>query len=242
MKNTEPKTAIVTGASRGIGYAIADYFASVGYHLLLVSQNPDTLQTAAQTLIKKYPALPQPSLAAMDVSDYEKVKGAVNLFAATTGKIDILCNNAGYAKRGSSDLAHDEFLKMININLVGAFNFIQSVTPFMKDKNQGRIINIASRSGKIARKLMGGYAASKFGLIGFNEAIHKELFSHGISVTAICPGLVATDMTDDVRIEKSKMIQTSDIVKTIEYLLQLSPTVAIKEIIIECGETLLTET
>ena len=165
----------------------------------------------------------------------------INKFANEQGQVDILCNSAGYVKRGTSELLYDEFMKMINTNLVGAFNLIQTVVPFMKNKKSGRIINIASRSGKIARKQLGGYAASKFGLIGLNEALYKELVEYGIYVTAICPNLVATNMTSDVEMERSDMIQVEDVVKSIDYIMNLSPAVSIKEIILQCRVKLLEE-
>jgi 3-oxoacyl-[acyl-carrier protein] reductase len=123
---------------------------------------------------------------------------------------------------------------MINTNLIGVFNFVSTVAPFMKKNKKGRIINVSSFSGKIARELLGGYAATKFGVIGLNESIYKELASHGIYVTALCPSFVDTDMTADIQMDRSEMIQTSDIVKTVDFLLGLSPSVAVKEIAMEC--------
>ncbi|MDR3490978.1 MAG: SDR family NAD(P)-dependent oxidoreductase [Gammaproteobacteria bacterium] len=242
MNDNKKLVAVVTGASRGIGYAIATYLASKGYKLLLIARKLENLQVSADEIVAKFPGMAfQPSIAAIDVSDYEKVKSVVNDFAKEQGQIDILCNSAGYVKRGSSELSYDEFIKMINTNLIGAFNCIQTVVPYMKEKKSGRIINIASRSGKIARKQLGGYAASKFGIIGLNEAIYKELAEYGIYVTAICPNLVATDMTSDVDMAKHEMIQTNDIVKSVDYILSLSPSVAIKEILLQCRAKLIEE-
>lgn len=225
---------MLPGASQGIGFSIADYLANQGYQLLLISRNEKNLKAAAEKILQSNPHAIPPTLAAIDVSNYDLVKETVENFKNKTGQIDLLCNNAGYAKRGTSDLPHDEFLKMINTNLIGVFNFIQTVSPYMKENNSGRIINIVSRSGKVARKQLGGYAASKFGVVGFNEAIYKELASFGVYVTAICPGFVATEMTADVEMDRNEMIQTSDIVQSIDFLLKLSPAVAVKEIIMEC--------
>ncbi len=226
--------AVVTGASQGIGYAIAKYLATKGYRLLLISRNHENLKNAAENIMNLGSNIIPPVISAIDVSDYDKVKESVENFIDQTGSIDFLCNNAGYVKRGTSDLSPDEFMKMINTNLIGTFNFIQIVSPFMKKNMSGRIINIASRSGKVARKQLGGYAASKFGVIGLNEALYQELASYGIYVTAICPNWVATDMTSDIDMDKHQMIQVEDIVQTIDYLLNLSSAVAIKEILMEC--------
>jgi short-subunit dehydrogenase len=242
MKKNEKLVGIVTGASQGIGYAISSYLASKGYKLLLIARQEANLQKAADEIFNQYSDVSlRPSIAAIDVSDCESVSEAVKRFVEQEGQIDLLCNNAGYVKRGTSDLAHDEFLKMLNTNLIGPFNFIQAVAPFMKERKVGRIINIASRSGKFARKQLGGYAASKFGFMGFNEAIYKELASFGIYVTAICPNLVATDMTSDVKMDRNEMIQTEDIVNTLKYILELSPSVAIKEIVMQCRSKLIEE-
>lgn len=241
MINASIKTAVVTGASQGIGFAIANYLAKNDYQLLLISRNHTNLIAAAETITTLNTTSRLPEIAAIDVGDYNDVKLAVDKFIEKHGHIDLLCNNAGYVKRGTSELAPDEFIKMIQTNLVGTFNFIETVTPSMKSRKSGRIINIASRSGKIARKQLGGYAASKFGVMGLNEALYKELAADGIYVTAICPGLVSTEMTADVNMDKNEMIQTEDIVKTIEYLLSVSPSVAIKEIQLDCKTQLISE-
>jgi short-subunit dehydrogenase len=241
LKPKSHKVSIVTGASQGIGYAIANYLANNGHELLLVARNHENLKIAANKIKELNPNIVPPSIAAIDVSDYDKVKENIENFIKKAGHIDLLCNNAGYVKRGSSDLSHNEFLKMINTNLIGVFNLVHTVSPFMKENKCGRIINIASRSGKVARKQLGGYAASKFGVIGLNEAIYKELASYGIYVTAICPNLVATEMTSDVNMKRSEMIQADDIVKTLDYILNLSPAVAIKEILMECRIKLMEE-
>ena len=129
---------------------------------------------------------------------------------------------------------------MIETNLIGVFDMVNFVVPFMKRQKSGRIINIASHSGVVARRFLGGYAASKFGLVGFNESLHKELMPYGIYVTAICPNLVDTEMTKNVTsINKEELIQVEDIVKTVDYLLALSPNVIMKEIVLRCRAKLL---
>ena len=232
--STLQRAAIVTGASQGIGFGIANYLAGLGYEVLMVARNAEKLTAAAKQIQVSHPKSITPHLAAIDVSDYAKVKEAVENFQHKTGRIDLLCNNAGSAVRGTSTLTPEEFAKMINTNLIGTFNFIQTVTPFMKKNKSGRIINIASRSGKIARKVLGGYAASKFGVVGFSEALCKELISEGIYVTAICPGFVATDATAYMDVDPTEMVQVDDIVKTVDYLLHLSPSVVIQEIMVQC--------
>ncbi len=123
---------------------------------------------------------------------------------------------------------------MFSNKLVGAFNFIHAVTPLMKQKKAGYIFNIASRSGKQAQAHWGAYAASKFGLVGFGEALHKELAADGIKVTTLCPGAVATGMSEGEDIQQESMIQPDDLANLIACFLTLSPSALIKDITIEC--------
>ena len=227
------KTAIITGASQGIGYAIAAYLAQHDYELLLISRNLEKLERAAEQIKKDFPQAKIPMLVAMDVADFDAAKACIDAFLAKVKYLSILCNNAGYAKSGTSSIAQDEFMKMINTNLIGTYNFIHHSVPYMKQQKHGKIINIISRSGKFARPNVGAYAASKFGALGFSEGCYKELVPYNISVTALCPGWVDTEMTDDLKIDKNDMIQTQDIVQVVDCLLKLSPTAFIPEIIIE---------
>lgn len=224
------KAAIVTGASKGIGYAVAQYLSDKGYTVLLISRNEAALKKVLATLGTHH------RYAALDVSNAEAVKEAVDRFAKEMGRVDLLFNNAGYAKAGTSTLPSEEFVKMVNTNLVGTFNFVAAVAPYMKQQGSGFIMNLSSYSAKVARGMLGGYAASKFGVMGLNEALYKELAPFGISVTAICPNLVYTEMTASVDMPREKMLHTDDVVKTVDYLLNLSPAVAIKEIVLQCRE------
>ncbi len=222
------KTAIITGANSGIGLAIAENLAKKGYELLLIARNEEKLAAIKTKLGTNHTYTP------LDVVNYQLVENAVNSFAQKHAHLDLLVNNAGYAKPGTSELSLDEFSKMLNTNLIGAFNLVHAVTPYMKQQRSGRIINIASKSGKIAWGQLGGYAASKFGLVGFNEALYKELAPLGIYVTAICPSWVNTPMTAEMPMPKEDMISTDDVVKTVDYLQSMSPSVGIKEIILDC--------
>lgn len=241
MKTNINKTAIVTGASRGIGFAIAEYLAKKEYQLLLLSKSEINLERAKEKLILNNPNIKEPLIKSLDVSNYKAAKEAVDSFILDFGHIDILCNAAGYVKRGTTDLFNKEFLRMIDTNLIGSFNFMQIVSKYMKDRKHGRIINISSKSGVVARKELGGYSASKFGLMGLNEAAYKELSSFGIYVTAICPNWVDTDMTSDIQVDRNELMKPEDIVKTVDYLLNLSSSVAIQEIIMQCRAQLIIE-
>ena len=231
----EKKVAIITGASGGIGEGIAHYFLEKNYKVILIARNSERLNNTRN----KYPDRDVQVLN-IDITNHEELTRQLDILLSGIERVDILVNSAGYVKRGTSDLSHDELVKMIDTNLIGLFDITNAIVPIMKRRGSGRIINISSHSGIVARNCLGGYAASKFGLMGLNEALHKELAPYGIYVTAICPNLVDTDMTKDVTsIKKEEFIQVEDIVKTVDYLISLTPSVMIKEVVLRCRAKLL---
>ena len=182
------------------------------------------LQQQYSTAINAYPT---------DVSDKIAVQQTIQQIINDHGRIDILFNNAGVAYQGTSDICPDHFEAMIRINLLGAFYVLHAVIPQMKKQQSGYIFNLVSRSGITARPIVGGYAASKFGLRGYSEALYKELAPLGIKVTALHPGWVNTDMTNKVKIPRNEMIQTDDIATIVDMLLRLNPFTHISDIVIE---------
>ncbi len=229
------KVAVITGATGGIGKAIAKCFLKRNYKLLLVGRSLSRLSD----LNSEFPESDIEYLE-LDICDHEEIMQGIKSFIDNHSRIDVLVNSAGYVKRGTTELSHEEFTKMLDVNLVGLFDMTNAVVPIMKQQGSGRIINISSYSGVVARDCLGGYAASKFGLMGLNEALHKELAPHGIYVTVICPNLVDTGMTKDVTsINRDEFIKVDDIVESVEYLLKLTPNVMIKELILRCRAKLL---
>jgi short-subunit dehydrogenase len=228
MKN---KSAIVTGASKGIGKAVAKHLARKGYNLLLISRSKDLL-TNLQSEINKIDGSLYIKTAAIDVIQAEEANLVIEEFYRTTNSIDLLLNNAGYAKRGTSNIESTELTRMINSNLIGAINMIKSVAPLMKIENKGYIINVCSRSAKTPRSFLGGYAATKAALLAFNNALYKEMKDTNIKVTALCPGFVDTEMVE-IKEDRDKLIKTTDICTAIDFLLSLSSSVALKELSFE---------
>lgn len=226
MKNLT--AAVIIGATGGMGKAVAKYLDQNNVRLLLISRSQEKLDLLAKELKNSH------VYTSVDITNEIALKKAIDNFYEKEKTIDLLLNTAGYVKRGTSTLPKNELVKMINTNIIGVFNAVQAVVPYMKEQKRGKIINISSVSGKIARAPLGGYAASKFGLMGLNESLHKELAPFGIDVTAICPNLVDTEMTADVNMPREKMISTQDIVETIDYILQLSSSVSLKEIVLQC--------
>ncbi|MFC3909136.1 SDR family NAD(P)-dependent oxidoreductase [Legionella dresdenensis] len=226
------KSAIITGASKGIGREVAKHLARKGYNLLLISRSKELLAELQQEL-KEININLIVNIAAIDVYYAGEVNLAITNFYKTTNSVDLLFNNAGYVKRGTSDIDPIELSTMINSNLIGAIDMIRATVPLMKIKNSGYIINVSSRSAETPRSLLGGYAATKAALLAFNESLYKEMKNTNIKVTALCPGLVDTEMTSDVKEDRSKLIKTADICATIDFLLSLSPAVALKKLSFE---------
>ncbi len=226
------KSAIITGASKGIGREVAKHLACKSFNLLLIARSKDLLAKLQQELSENNTNLVIQT-AVIDVSNAKEVNIAVENFYKKTNSIDLLLNNAGYVKRGTSDIDAIELSAMINSNLVGAVHMIRSVVPLMKIKNSGYIINVSSRSAETPRSFLGGYSATKAALLAFNESLYKELKDTNIKVTALCPGFVDTEMTSDVKEDREKLIKTTDICIAIDFLLSLSPSVALKKLSFE---------
>lgn len=193
MKQLENQIAVVTGAGRGIGRAIALKFASEGADVACVSRTAENSEKVAgevRALGRKAWAL------AVDVSDAGAVAAAAEKILAECGKVDILINNAGVTRDGLLMRMSDaDWDAVLNTNLKGAFLFTKAFArPFVKQRS-GRIINVASIIGLIGNAGQANYAASKAGLIGFTQSIAKELGSRGITVNALAPGFIETDMT-----------------------------------------------
>ena len=187
------KVAVVTGAGRGIGRAVALAYARMGADVACVSrteENSAKVAAEVEALGRKAWAL------AVDVSDTAAVDAAAKEILESAGRVDILVNNAGVTRDNLlMRMSEEEWDTVLNTNLKGAFNFTRALTrPFIKQRS-GRIINIASVIGLIGNAGQSNYAASKAALIGFTKSIAKELAPRGITVNAIAPGFIETDMT-----------------------------------------------
>lgn len=232
LSGEEMKVALVTGASRGIGRAVAEALAEDGYHLAVAARSADALAALRKDVTGRLKEVDVLTFA-VDIRDTKAIGEMVSDIVQHFERIDLLFNNAGIFHLGTADLSLDQFGEMIDVNLKAAFNLIHHVVPLMRKQRSGHIINLSSRSGKIGKPRSGGYAASKFGLVGLNEALYRDLAPLGIKVTAVCPGWVATEMADSSGLSRDEMIQTDDIVNTVRWLLALGPKTHVKEILIE---------
>ena len=190
------KVAIITGASQGIGKGMAETFSKAGAHVACVSRNKDNLKSVADSLIENGGAA---SFYTCDVSSLDAFQNTIKEIVENHGSVDILVNNAGVCKdKLIMRMSEDDWNKVIKINLNGAFNGIKAVSQIMIKQRAGRIINISSIVGLIGNPGQANYAASKAGLIGLSKSAAKELAPRGITVNAIAPGYIATDMTDQI--------------------------------------------
>jgi 3-oxoacyl-[acyl-carrier protein] reductase len=226
------RTAFVTGASRGIGKAVALTLAEMGYRLALIATDKAKLEQVAHTL-------KDPLVFPLDVSHPDQVAEAVKKTYEKTSRIDLLFNGAGIVHYGTSELPQQDLQAMMQVNLMGAFHCIQQIAPYMKQQRSGYIFNVSSRAGKVGFATHGGYCASKFALIGLNEALFNELISYGVKVTALCPGWVDTDMAAKSPIVPADRIPVADIANTVRFLLSLSPQASVREILIECTKNVI---
>ena len=189
------KVALVTGASRGIGRAVAMELAKNGVNLII---NYSGSEEAAKEVLKEVTKLGiQAYIYKANVGNYNECAAMVEFAIEKFSKIDILVNNAGITKDMLLlRMSEEQFDDVININLKGTFNCMQLVSKYMIKAKSGRIINMASVSGRLGNAGQVNYAASKAGVEGMTKAAAREMAARGITVNAIAPGFVKTDMTD----------------------------------------------
>lgn len=188
------KVAVVTGASRGIGREIAKALAAEGA-VVIVNYN-GSKEKADQTVAEIEEAGGKAEAVQCDVSDFEKAGELMNYVIKTYGRVDILVNNAGITRDGLlMRMSEEEFDMVVRTNLKGAFNCMRHVARQMIKQKAGRIINISSVSGVLGNAGQVNYAASKAGIIGMTKSAARELASRGITVNAIAPGFINTEMT-----------------------------------------------
>ena len=205
--NLTDKVAIVTGASRGIGEAIAKQLSSCGAKIILIARNSDQLVAVKETIISNDGIAES---MAGDVSNLNSISEVVTNTIDKWGRIDILVNNAGIARDNIiMRMKEDDWDSVMNINLKGCFNGIKSVArPMIKNK-AGRIINITSVIGQIGNAGQSNYAASKAGIMGLTKSMAKELGSRNITVNAVAPGYITTDMTNELNDEVKEQLKSS---------------------------------
>jgi 3-oxoacyl-[acyl-carrier protein] reductase len=202
MKRFENQVAIVTGAGRGIGEAIAKRFAEEGAKVAVVSRTEANSQKTADAINAVNPNAAKPY--AVDVADFDAVQKTGEKILADFGRCDVLVNNAGITRDMLvMRMSSDDWDIVLDTNLKGAFNFSRAMLRTMVKQRKGRIINISSVSGLTGLAGQANYSASKAGLVGLTKTLARELASRNITANVVAPGFIETDMTsvltEDVR-------------------------------------------
>ena len=244
MKLLEGKVALVTGAARGIGKAIALKFAQEGANVvftdLVIDENGENTKKEIEAFGVKALAI------ASNAANFEEAHSVVDQIMKEFGKLDILVNNAGITKDGlMMRMSEAQWDAVINVNLKSAFNFVHAVTPVMMRQKSGSIINMSSVVGVHGNAGQANYSASKAGMIGLAKSIAQELGSRGVRANAIAPGFIITEMTaqlpEDVRKDWAAKIPlrrggtTEDIANVCTFLASDMSSYVTGQVISVCG-------
>src|SRR5215213_2542670 len=226
------RAALITGGSSGIGLAIARALGQDDYAVTISARRPDKLEAAARQLEEEgIDAHPFPA------NDEDEIKRLVEAHRERHGRLDVLVNNAGIGIGSAvADMPTKKLDLQLDVNLRGVYLVAREAIPMLKEAGaehgKALMVNTASIAGKHGQGWLSAYSATKFGVVGLSQGLHKELSNDGIQVTALCPGFVATDMTDWVegQVPKEEMIQPEDIAEAIRYLLRTSRNCIVPEL------------
>ena len=228
------RAALITGASSGIGLAIARVLGQDGYGITVSARRPEKLEEAAKQLegegieVSSVPA---------NMAKVEDIENLVKQHKDRFGRLDVLVNNAGVGIGGSIEGYETKKLDMqLDVNLRSVYLTTRDCIPMLKEAGaehgKALVVNTASIAGKAGQPWLAAYSATKAGVVGLSQAMHGELGKEGVQVTAFCPGFVATPMTDWVegQVPKEEMIQPEDIAEAVRFLLRTSANCVVPEI------------
>lgn len=229
MQIISGKTALITGAGRGIGRATAIAFAKEGINVGLVGRTLENLQNVAEEL-KEFDV--KVAIATADVANLESITAAVESIRAELGAIDILVNNAGISKFGKFlELSPEDWTNIVDVNVKGVYYTTRAVLPEMIERQVGDIINISSTAGQKGAPITSAYSASKAAVIGMSESLMLEVRKHNIRVVTLTPSTVATDMAVELQLtdgNPEKVMQAEDLADLMVAQLKLHPRVVLK--------------
>jgi len=229
-KPLQGKVAIITGASRGIGFAVAHRMGTLGAKVGVCARDAGKLKSAADEL---RPVAAGVLSEAVDVTQGDQILAFVQNTEKALGPVEILVNNAGIGYFGPTHEATEaNWDSVLDTNLKAVFLASKAVAPGMIQRRSGHIINIASLAGKNAFAGGGIYCASKWGLLGLTECMAEDLRGYQIRVSAVCPGSVATDFSPQGKKDISKMLQAEDIALVVEMILRQAPQSFISEVLL----------
>jgi NAD(P)-dependent dehydrogenase (short-subunit alcohol dehydrogenase family) len=231
------RAAIVTGASRGIGFTLAEALGAEGFGLTLAARKPDTLDQAAKELRGKGFEVER---VAGNMADEEAIREVVNRHRERFGRLDVLVNSAGVGVGAGAGEHQTKFVDLqLDVNLRAIVLFYRECVELLRaagsEHRNALVVNLASIAGKSPQPWLSVYAATKAAVVAYTVAMNKELGSEGVKSTAFCPGFVDTDMTDFVKgtVPPEEMLRTEDIAEALRFLLRVSPTCVVPEIIFE---------
>lgn len=224
------KTAVITGAGKGIGRAAAFALAAEGVNLGLIARTAEDLKELQEELGSRYDI--RIASSAADISDRHQAEAAIAALEMELGAIDILINNAGIAKFGTVlDMDPEDWEQMIRVNLLGTYYVTHAALPILLRQPKGDILNISSTAGERGFATGSAYCASKFGMLGFTEALMQEVRKSNIRVTALTPSTVNTKLAENAGLsigDEEHMMQPEDVAELIITTLKLPSRVFIK--------------
>ncbi|MGZ5246264.1 MAG: 3-ketoacyl-ACP reductase [Flavitalea sp.] len=230
MQTLKGKVALVTGAGKGIGKAVALALAKEGVHVGLIARTEKDLLSVAEEI--KAEGV-KAAVATADISNRIAVEEAILKINQELGNIDILINNAGTGKFAKFlELEPEEWENMIKVNLFGVYYATRAVLPSMIERKSGDIINISSTAGKSGAAVTSAYSASKFGVFGLSESLMQEVRKHNIRVTALAPSTIVTDLANSANLitgDPEKVMHPEDFAELIIAQLKLHPRIFVKE-------------
>ena len=237
------RAAIVTGASRGIGLAIAEALAEDGYGLTIAARKPEPLEETADGLRRKGFAVEH---VAANLADEESIRSVVTRHRERFGRLDVLVNNAGVGIGAAVGEQQTKYVDLqVGVNLRAIILFYRECAEMLRaagaEHGKALVVNLSSIAGKSGQPWLSVYSATKAAVVGYTQAMNKELGADGVRSVALCPGFVDTDMSDFVKesIGAAEMIRPEDVAEAVRFVLRLSPACVVPEIVFQRpGETL----
>ena len=233
MESLKGKTALITGAGKGLGKALSLALAMEGVNLMLLSRTKEDLINVAAESSKINPGI-QTAFKVADTANFASVSAAISDLTKTLGPVDILINNAGIIKFGNfMNLTVEEWEAVIRTNLLGAYYCIHEILPGMMERKAGDIVNVSSTAGLKGSPIMSAYSASKFGLIGLSESLMLEARKSGVRVFTATPSTIATSLTKDIGLtdgDPEKVLQPEDFAEMIIAHLKLPRRALVKDV------------
>ena len=230
MESLKGKTALITGAGKGIGRALAIALANEGVNLGLMARTESDLKSLVEEIAATGV---KTAIATADVSAMEAVNEAVGKIKSELGVVDILINNAGTGSFGTfMELEPARWEEIVKVNLFGVYYVTRAILPEMIERKTGDIVNVSSSAGQRGAAVTSAYSASKFGLIGLSESLMQEVRKYNIRVTTLTPSTIATDMAKDLKLtdgNPDRVMQPEDFAELVVSQLKLNRRVFVKE-------------